>query len=251
MTTPVISIITVTYNAAEVLPPTMRSVASQMAGLPEGSIEHLIIDGASTDGTPQIALSNPVPGMRVVSEPDRGLYDAMNKGLRLARGHYVLFLNAGDAFHGEGALRDFLEAAQTGADIVFGDTVLVDRERHVTGPRHLSTPERLDKDSFSHGMLVCHQAMLVRRELTVEYDLYWRFSADYDWCIRCIERSDPARNVNLHRVTTEFLDEGTTADNKKASLLERLRIMGHHYGWPVTLWRHISFIPRAILRRRL
>lgn len=248
-TAPLITIITVTYNAAANLPATMRSVAEQMKGLPEGSVEHLLIDGASKDGTVDVARSIPNPGLRIFSEPDRGLYDAMNKGLKRARGRYVLFLNAGDAFHGDGALRAFYEGAEAGADIVYGDTVLVDARRRVLGPRHLSVPEILDKRSFSRGMLVCHQAMLVRRDLAGEYDIRWRFSSDYDWSIRCIERSDPAHNINLHRVTTEFLAEGTTADNKKASLVERLRIMAHHYGWPVTLYRHLSFIPRAVLRR--
>ena len=91
---PLFSIITITYNAERELPATLASVDEQTCS----DYEHLIIDGASTDGT--LALANAPGNLRrhTFSEPDRGLYDAMNKGLNRARGTYVLFLNAGDAF---------------------------------------------------------------------------------------------------------------------------------------------------------
>ena len=90
---PLISIITITYNAAEVLNPTMDSVNSQTFD----DYEHIIIDGASKDDT--LLIARRFASARILSEPDRGLYDAMNKGLKMARGQYVIFLNAGDTFH--------------------------------------------------------------------------------------------------------------------------------------------------------
>ncbi len=85
---PLISIITITFNAAAHLPATMKSVAEQKCS----DFEHIIIDGASSDNTLQIARKLGIPSLRILSEPDKGLYDAMNKGLRLAKGNTYCFL---------------------------------------------------------------------------------------------------------------------------------------------------------------
>ena len=242
--TPLISIITITFNAQNEVGRTARSVRSQSFD----NFEHLIIDGASTDNTLGVARSEGVAGMCIISEPDRGLYDAMNKGLHAARGRYVIFLNAGDTFHNEGTLALYADAAEGGADIVYGDTVLVDAWGNRLGPRHLSAPRRLDADSFKAGMLVCHQAFMVRRDLAPDYDLNYRFSADYDWCIRCLRRTVPERCVRLG-VTIDYLSEGLTTRNHGASLRERFAIMGRHYGFATAVWRHLGFIPRAAARK--
>lgn len=241
---PLISIITITFNAETCLRPTMESVASQSCE----DYEHIIIDGASTDGT--VSIAREYPGTRILSEKDKGLYDAMNKGLRMARGEYLLFLNAGDAFHKGDTLEQYARAARGGADIIYGDTVIVDSERRIIGQRHLSAPAELTKESFSQGMLICHQAFMVRRALAPDYDLQYRFSADYDWTVKCIEASEPQRNVNLNMITIDYLSDGMTDRNKLKSLRERYRIMAKHYGQLTTFTHHIGFIVRA-LRRRL
>ena len=107
---------------------------------------------------------------------------------------------------------------------------------------------RLDADSFKAGMLVCHQAFMVRRALAPDYDLSYRFSADYDWCIRCLRRTVPERCVRLG-VTIDYLSEGLTTRNHGASLRERFAIMGRHYGFATAVWRHLGFIPRAAARK--
>jgi hypothetical protein len=174
----------------------------------------------------------------------------MNKGLRMSRGKYLLFLNAGDAFHKGDTLEEYARAARGNADIIYGDTVIVDAERHIIGQRHLSAPAELTKESFSHGMLICHQAFMVRRDIAPDYDLQYRFSADYDWTVKCIEASDPHRNVNLNKITIDYLSDGMTDHNKLKSLRERYHIMAKHYGSLTTFAHHIGFIFRA-LRRRL
>lgn len=242
---PLITVVTVTYNAARVLAPTMQSVAAQTFR----DFEHLVVDGASSDGTLALARCN--PDTRIVSERDRGLYDAMNKGLVLARGRYVLFLNAGDAFHAPDTLSLYARAAASGADIIYSDTVIVDAARRVLGPRHLSVPGRLTFRSFADGMLVCHQAFMVRRTIAPEFDLRYRFSADYDWTVRCLAAGDESRYVNLRTVGIDYLSDGMTDRNKLASLRERWHIMSRHYGaWP-TLARHIKFAWRALRRGSL
>lgn len=242
---PLFSIITVTFNAQDSIVPTLESVKSQRFG----DFEHLIIDGASSDATISLAREIGSASIRILSEKDKGLYDAMNKGLKLARGRYVIFLNAGDSFASNDSLSLYADAASSDPDIIYGDTLIVDDKRQIKGPRHLSVPDVLTFDSFSNGMLICHQAFCVKRELAPEYDLSYRFSADYDWTVKCIQSTMPDKCVNLHAVTIHYLDEGMTEKNKKASLKERFDIMRKHYGLGKTLAKHIGFIPRALSRK--
>lgn len=245
MSNPLFSIITITFNAAGEILPTLASVDSQTCT----DYEHLIIDGASTDST--LSLINGARNQRrvILSEPDRGLYDAMNKGLRRARGTYLIFLNAGDTFSSPSTLALYAEAAGPSIDIIYADTRLVDKERRVVGPRHLSAPSRLTRRSFARGMLVCHQAFAMRRELAPEYDLTYRFSADYDWCVKCIALTTPERCRNLHTVAIDYLTDGLTDRNHKASLRERFHIMCRHYGTLPTIVRHAGFALRALCRK--
>lgn len=244
---PTVSIITITYNASATLLPTLESLREQTCK----DFEHIIVDGASSDDTLDIARRHGLPEARILSEPDKGLYDAMNKGLRLAKGEYVLFLNAGDALFDKETLSLYVAAAKSNdVDIIYGDTLLVDSERRVVGKRHLSVPERLTRKSFSHGMLICHQAFMVRKSLAPCYDTSYRFSADYDWTVKCISATTPDRCINLHTTTIAYLTDGLTDRNHTASLKERYHIMARHYGTLTAVMRHIGFIPR-VLRRRL
>lgn len=255
---PLISVITITYNAASTIKPTLASIASQRML----DFEHIVIDGASTDGTARL-VSELSPESILLSEPDKGLYDAMNKGLRMACGEYVLFMNAGDSFHGPDTLQAYADAIgeysrchRSAAhfcevprpDIIYGDTVIVNAAREVLGPRHLSVPDRLTFRSFAKGMLVCHQSFMVRRAITEPYDLRYRFSADYEWTLRCLKRADPRRNINLHRVVTDYLSDGLTDRNHMASLKERFRIMSRYYGTLPTIANHFAFLLRALRR---
>ena len=239
---PLVSIITITYNASAEIEPTMISVASQTFR----DFEHIIVDGASTDDT--LSKARKFPGVRILSEKDSGLYDAMNKGLDLARGEYVLFLNAGDTFHSDKVLEAYAERASRHDDIIYADTVIVDSDRHIIGKRHLTAPVTLDSKSFSKGMLICHQAFMVRRELAPKFDLKYRFSSDYDWTVRCIFDSDPRKCTNLNLIAIDYLHNGMTEKNKVKSLLERYRIMSRHYGRARTFWNHLTFLVRALKR---
>lgn len=245
---PLISVITITYNASETLPLTMESVAEQTFK----DFEHVVIDGASTDDTIAIARKMGTPLLRIISEPDHGLYDAMNKGIKIARGRYLLFLNSGDKFHATDTLQAYADAIERkNPDIIYGDTDIVDIEGKRLGPRHLSAPTILTVDSFSQGMLICHQAFMVRKDIAPLYDTDFRFSADYDWCIRCIQASRAGDRVNLKMVTIDYLADGMTDHNKKASLIERFKIMASHYGAMKAIASHMSFIPRAIKRGKI
>ena len=241
---PLFSIITVTWNAAAVIAPTLESVQRQT----NTDYEMLIIDGASTDDTLNIVRGASISSLRVFSEPDQGLYDAMNKGIKRARGRYIIFLNAGDAFASDTVLARLAQLTSGNPGVIYGQTQLVDQSREVVGERHLTAPKRLTVDSFLRGMVVCHQAFVVRRDLAPEYDLQYRLSADYDWCIKVLKAS-PA-NAYAGRVPIiSYLADGMTTRHHRASLLERYRIMCHHYGTMKAILAHLSFIPRFVKRR--
>lgn len=251
-----LTIITCTYQAADVLQRTLQSVASQ--DYPD--VEHLIVDGASRDGTAAMArayaetekAAGSPHRVVVVSEPDGGLYDAMNKGIRLATGQYVLFLNAGDRFHAADTLSRVAGTAGQGSvlpGVVYGDTDIVDDGGHFLRHRRLAPPRQLSWRSFRHGMLVCHQAFYALTSIAkaTPYDLRYRYSADVDWCIRVMRQSEresrPLRRVPC--VVADYLDGGMSVQCRRRSLRERFRVMRRHYGLPVTLAMHLWFAVRG------
>ena len=239
------SIITVTYNAEATLERTLQSVAAQTYP----HIEHLIIDGASKDKTVEIA--HRYPHATVHSEPDKGLYDAMNKGLRLATGDFLCFLNAGDKLHSKETLAHIAQAALATSAILYGDTHIVDNKGNFLRNRRLTPPEHLTWRSFKDGMLVCHQAFYVNRRIALPYDLQYRFSADFDWCIRCMREGEKHGMTNLYvkEPLADYLCEGMTTANHKASLKERFRIMAKHYGLFTAIAQHIWFIFRVLIKK--
>ena len=238
------TLVTITYNAASVFMRTAESVLAQTYHC----VEHIIVDGASKDGTADMAMEykRRSDGManghevRVVSEPDKGLYDAMNKGLRLATGDYVCFLNAGDFLPDESILHLIYNNARLGSfendtsrmpAVLYGDTDLVDGD----------------------GMLVCHQAFYARLDIArrTPYDLRYRFSADVDWCIRVMKEAERMSLplANVHATVACYQREGQTTENHRASLRERFDVMRRHYGLTVTLAMHAWFVARAVLKR--
>lgn len=242
---PKFSIITVTYNAGAVLEDTIQSVITQTYR----NVEYIIVDGGSKDHTLDIINRYREHIHTLVSEPDKGLYDAMNKGIRLATGDYLCFLNAGDELHEDDTLQLMVHSI-TGTelpDVLYGETAIVDEEGHFLRMRRLSAPEDLNWKSFKDGMLVCHQAFFPRRELAEPYDLRYWFSADFDWCIRIMKKSHTLHNTHLTLI--DYLNEGMTTRNHRASLHERFRIMCRHYGYLSTLARHAWFALRLLLKK--
>lgn len=236
----VFSIVTVTYDAESTLESTIRSVVFQTYS----NIEYIIIDGNSSDRTKEIIKKYDDKIFYWFSEPDQGLYDAMNKGLKAATGDYVWFLNAGDTLKNESIVSELADIAVRNnmPDILYGETDLIDKEGHVLGGRRLKAPEQLTWKSFQMGMLVSHQAFIAKRNIAPKYDLQYRFSSDFDWCIKCMKQAKLIVNSKL--VLVNYLYEGVTTSNRKASLKERYAIMCHYYGSFATVIRHIWFAIR-------
>lgn len=184
-----ISIITAAYNSERTILDTVRSVAEQT----HPDIEHIIVDGGSTDRTLEIVRSHPNRVSHLVSERDRGIYDAMNKGFRLASGDLIGFLNADDMLAAPDAIARFVaEAGRTRADVLFSDLVYVreDDPDHVV--RYWSAGA-FSPDQLRLGWMPPHPTFYVTRETRSavgEFDTSLRIAADYDFMLRCLDRSD-------------------------------------------------------------
>ena len=257
------SIITITYNAEAFLPRTVESVLSQHYR----DIEHIIIDGASTDSTLSVAqdymqrsyAAQNGHEVRIVSEPDNGLYDAMNKGLRQASGDYICFLNAGDFFPNANVLDTIVSRSLTGKSqqqlpaVIYGDTDIVDNDGNFLRHRRLAPPRNLTWRSFRKGMLVCHQAFYARLDIarTVPYDTRYRYSADVDWCIRVMKEAERmgAGLAYVDSVVVNYTQEGQTTKHHRDSLKERYRVMQCHYGAFTTALMHAWFAVRAVIKK--
>lgn len=254
------TIITCTYNAERVLQRTLDSVKKQTYC----NIEHIIMDGGSSDKTlsmvrayqHKISKGENAHDIVVVSEPDRGLYDAMNKSIDRATGDYLVFLNAGDVFPSAETLEyvaGCVGEGETLPGVLYGDTDIVDASGHFLRHRRLQPPARLSWRSFRWGMLVCHQSFYARTDLAkaIHYNLSYRYSADVDWCIRVMKESArlhlPLRNVGA--VITHYLDGGMSVQNHRASLRERFEVMRTHYGLLITLFVHAWFVVRGIVKK--
>ena len=254
------SVVTITYNAERVLQRTLDSVLSQTY---EG-VEHLIVDGASKDGTLLLAeqykaksdASESGHKVIILSEPDHGIYDAMNKGLTQASGDYIVYMNAGDFFPHADTLEKIVQHCQLNEQptdelpgVLYGNTDIVDGEGHFLHPRRLQPPAKLTWKSFRNGMLVCHQAFYARTDIAKnqQYDTRYRFSADVDWCIRVMKETERMGLAlcNTKMVVANYTEEGATTQNHQASLKERFDIMRRHYGLFSTLVMHAWFVIRS------
>lgn len=243
---PKFSIITITYNAASVIEPTLQSVLAQTYR----NYEYLLIDGGSKDDTVAKAKASGITFAHIISEPDKGLYDAMNKGIGLATGDYLCFLNAGDSFFAPDTLQTIATAAnkeKTLPDVLYGETAEVDKARNFVRMRRLKAPKELNWRSFKDGMMVCHQAFYAKREIAPMYDLKYRFSSDVDWCIKVMKRS--SRIINVNATVINYLQDGLSIQNHRTSLKERFCIMSKHYGLLPTIARHLWFILRVVIKR--
>lgn len=248
------TIITCTYDASKYIDRTLESVRGQ--SYPH--IEHFIIDGVSKDDTVKKAQTYAYDShypVIVKSEPDKGLYDAMNKGIQLAKGNYIIFLNAGDVFYEEDTLTNIAEQLKDKPlpGVIYGDTDIVDEEGNFIRKRRLAPPENLSWKSFKQGMLVCHQSFYARTDIAkqVPYNLIYKYSADVDWCIRIMKEAEKQglELWNTHKTLCSYLEGGMTEKSHRASLKERFMVMSDHYGMLTTILQHLWFVVRAIIKR--
>ena len=215
-----VSIITVVYNGAEHIRDCIDSVLTQT----HPDIEYIIIDGQSTDGTAAIIRSYGTKVAFFVSEPDKGLYDAMNKGIRLATGDVIGLLNADDFYRHDAVIANMVALIErTGSDAVYGDMIYVDRNDTRKLKRYWrSGPYR--ENAFRWGWMPGHLSFFARRSLYERYGLFrldLKSAADYELMLRFIHK---------HKAKLSYMNEVTIVMRaggiSNANLTNRIRANG-------------------------
>lgn len=246
-TSPVLSIITVCFNAEKFIESTIQSVLAQTYP----HIEYIIIDGASRDNTMKVVEQYRSRIATVVSEKDKGLYDAMNKGMRLATGDYLLFLNADDMLADDQVISNML-ATCIDADVYYGEAMFMDENGADIGLRSTQTPHKVPElltwKSLKHGMVVSHQAFIIRRSLSPQYDLQYRVCADIDWMIRSLKAA--GKICNTRQVVTRFRVGGTSKQHQQRAWKERYKILSRYYGHLPNFAHHLFIAVRYIFSKR-
>ncbi|MCP9765346.1 glycosyltransferase family 2 protein [Lacihabitans soyangensis] len=239
---PLISIITITYNAQDFLERTLDSIRRQTSS----DFEYILIDGGSKDGTMAIVEANKAMFSVIVSEKDKGLYDAMNKGLRKASGNYVWFMNAGDEIAEFDAIEKLKTLILKNPDIIYSDTMMVDNSGDLIGLRTEITPHKIPPSlswkAYKMGMLICHQSFIARRSIAPSY-IENNLSADIDWEIKCLKSSKS--NLPYPGILAKYLEGGTSHQQLFKSWKDRYLVLKTHFGFFSNLWNHFKIILRA------
>lgn len=245
-----ISVITVCFNAAETIERTIRSVRSQTYR----NVEYIIVDGASTDGTMSIVSEHADMISKLVSEKDDGIFDAMNKGVSLATGDIVYFLNGDDCFVDERVLGDVARTFEqdTSRTLVYGNVILKGGPEGV-----ICYPARAFKtrsiSEFLHNSF-CHQAVFVRRTLFSRigpFDCSYRYSADYEWIIRVFKTDAGAGFFFLDRSIAYYSCLGRSNQHRALTSREVTRMQFRHFFSLEYIWYFFRYVLVRRLKKRL
>ena len=214
---PKVTIITVSYNAKNDIERTIKSVLEQT--LP--NVEYIIMDGGSTDGTVDIIKKYGDKISYWISEPDNGIYDAMNKAIDLANGDWINFLNAGDTFVDNDTIANFVNQIAGDGEIYYGS-------RYLHRGKEQTLEEPADIDDFYQTMPFGHQAAFVKKTLLKKYkfDLSYKLSSDYDFFIKCYKNNCNFHNLNFP--ICHFSVDGLSYKFRFKSLLETLKVLSDY-----------------------
>lgn len=244
---PLVSIITVVYNSEKHIEKTIQSIVSQTYP----NIEYIIIDGGSTDNTVNIIKKYETKIACWISEKDRGLYDAMNKGMAKSGGDYLWFINSGDEIYHNTTLEKVFDNPDK-AKIYYGETMIISPDGKEIGMRRHKTPKQLWWKSLKYGMKVSHQAFIVQRNICPQYNLKYQYSSDFEWVIKVLKQAAPTYSeagqaiCNTALVISKFMDGGRTKQTILPGLYERFKIMCRYYGFVSTFFRHFIITFRFI-----
>lgn len=248
MSEAVISIVTINYNNFSGLKKTFESVFNQTRF---DRVDYVVIDGGSSDGSAELVKKNENKLAYSISEPDGGIYDAMNKGLRRCTGDLVWFMNSGDYLYSEDVVERILELYKKDVDVVYGKTMMVSESGEELGLiEELTThklPDQLTWKTMKYGMSVGHQSFLMRRSKAPEYDLTYKYVADVDWVIKCLKVSEKIFHSRM--LLSAFLVDGYSSQNRSASNKERFRVLSKHFGVLPNLANHFVILLRYLFKK--
>jgi len=238
---PMVSIITVVYNSELYIEKTIQSIINQSYA----NIEYIIVDGGSSDTTIEIIKKYQKFIAKWISEKDNGLYDAMNKGINMASGNYLWFINSGDEIYSVSVLEEIFNFNTSPPDIIYGETEMIDFKGQTIGMRRHSIPEKLSWKSLKFGMKVCHQSIIAKKEIVESYNLNYKYSSDFEWLIRILKKSVTICNSGL--ILSKFMDGGQTSKTLIPGLKERFNIMVKYYGLISTVLIHFLLSIKIII----
>ena len=178
-----ISLVTVTYNSFETVEGTLTSVDSQTNSF----LEHIVIDGESSDNT--LKICNDFGHIsKIISEPDKGIYDALNKGIKNSTGEIIGFLNSDDTFYDENSLRHISDAFDDNTDCVFGDLIYTDKSENI---KRVWKGSAFKKGAFKKGWMPAHPTFYCRRSVYEKLGLYddsFKIAGDFELMLRFLEK---------------------------------------------------------------
>jgi len=242
--TPKISIITICYNTEKTIEKTIQSVLGQ----DYPNIEYLIIDGKSTDSTMDIVNKYKDDIAVIVSEKDKGIFDAMNKGMQKATGDYVWYIHADDHIYASDTLSLAMQN-HGNEDFIYGKSMMVSEEgveRSLEERKAHPDAKTLTWKSFRDGMVVGHQSMIVKRSVSPLYNTKYNLVGDLDWAINILKKSTSVRDTGVF--LCRFVEGGISTQHRKASLKQRFVILKAHFGLIPTVWQHFLITLKAIKR---
>ncbi len=158
-----------------------------------------------------------------------------------------MFLNAGDTFYTTTTLEEIPFDKYPDTDIFYGETMIVDEKGYQLGLRQKKLPHNLEWKHFKNGMVVCHQSILVKREMAPLFNLNYKLSSDVEWVLKCLKKSK--QTVFTHSIIANFLTGGATHQRHSESLGERFQIMKENFGLFTTLLAHAKFAVAELLRK--
>lgn len=218
---PLITIVTVCFNAANEIMNTLESVKS----LQFTDYEHLLIDGQSTDNTIDIIKNFNNSKIRWVSEPDLGIYDAMNKGIKWSKGQFITFLNAGDYYHDEQALKHVADEINNGYELISGNFILNSINKHT-----LIHSDTIDLSTLKKRFEVCHQTIFVKNHNLPFYSLDYKIKADYKWVIDITRKLDKKKIKKIDRALVCYQDDGFSTASFYRNLKELTKLHYQEFG---------------------
>ncbi len=225
-----ISVVTVCYNAVESIEETILSVLDQT--YPD--VEYIIIDGGSKDGTVDIIKKYANRLAYWITEPDKGIYDAMNKGINIATGDYINFMNAGDRFSQFNILDSFSELVSKDADVIYGDVIIKYKGKFLRRkPLHLN--------KFISTQPFCHQSSFVKLQLLKKclFDTSLRIAADYNFFYRCYSEQKSFQYVPI-AISIYDSTNGVSTDSLPELMNEKFKIWGIENNWVQKLpWKMV------------
>lgn len=212
----IVSVVTVTRNASDLLKRTIENIDAQTYG----NLEYIVVDGASSDDSVEIlSSSNRID--KWVSEPDKGIYDAMNKGVGMAHGEWIIFMNAGDTFANDNSIESLIKTAidNPECDVIYGDVVRTDgiQGHDVLKP----ASEKLKR----HRLAFCHQSVMCRRKhlLRFPFDITHKYSSDFKFFKTLQNQGVRFKHTSLP--IAKFDTSGISSRNRSKGLADNMRVI--------------------------